>query len=419
MSAIKKVIYILLLLVCSSLNLWAQQGTVSSGRVANGAGGSSSYSIGQVSYSFSQAAGFIVTQGIQQPDIAPTTAGTLSGTQSVCVSGTNTFSSTVSGGSWTSSDPAVATVISSTGVITGVAAGTATITYTVTGTGGNSDATATRLVTVKTAVGITAQPLSVGKVCTGGSASATVVATGSNLSYQWYLDGKAIGGQFSATLSLTNLRNKDAGSYTCTVSSDCGSITSTAFVLTVMETTTITTQPTKLATVAPGSTVTESISAVGVNLKYQWFKDGSRLNGQNSATLTLRSVKTSASGSYTCFVTGDCGSVTSNIFKLTVSSPAARIALIDEEETSGPLQISLYPNPTVTDLVTVRIQGVAQQPVQLQLMDMKGHVVLQRALTVETQQHTEVLDVSRVPAGTLLLRVSTPGQTQIRKLLKQ
>ncbi|MFM6946911.1 MAG: tandem-95 repeat protein [Flavobacteriales bacterium] len=77
-------------------------------------------------------------------------AGNLSGNQAVCVGSTTNFSSTISGGTWTSSDNTVATVDAS-GVITGVAAGTATITYTVTGTGGCTNATATRIVTVTAA----------------------------------------------------------------------------------------------------------------------------------------------------------------------------------------------------------------------------------------------------------------------------
>src|SRR5690554_3509185 len=79
----------------------------------------------------------------------PPNAGTLSGNQNVCEGSTTTFSTTSSGGTWSSSNTATATVNSS-GVVTGQAAGTTTITYTVAGTGGCADATATRTVTVTT-----------------------------------------------------------------------------------------------------------------------------------------------------------------------------------------------------------------------------------------------------------------------------
>jgi len=75
-------------------------------------------------------------------------AGTLSGTNEICASGSTTFNSSVNGGTWSSSNTNVATINASTGVISGVTAGTATMTYTVTGSGGCANATATRAVTV-------------------------------------------------------------------------------------------------------------------------------------------------------------------------------------------------------------------------------------------------------------------------------
>ena len=59
--------------------------------------------------------------------------GTIVGAPSVCVSSTTTLSdpTSVTGGVWSSSNTAVATINSATGVVTGIAPGTATITYTV------------------------------------------------------------------------------------------------------------------------------------------------------------------------------------------------------------------------------------------------------------------------------------------------
>ncbi len=68
-------------------------------------------------------------------------AGVISGTGTVIAGSTQYLSETVGGGVWSSSNTGVAT-ISSSGVVTAVAAGTTTISYTVTGCGGTATATA-------------------------------------------------------------------------------------------------------------------------------------------------------------------------------------------------------------------------------------------------------------------------------------
>ena len=77
------------------------------------------------------------------------TAGTLSGNQAICIGGTSSFTSTVSGGTWSSSNTAIATINASSGVVTGVATGVATMTYLVAGSGGCADATETRTIDVR------------------------------------------------------------------------------------------------------------------------------------------------------------------------------------------------------------------------------------------------------------------------------
>ncbi len=67
--------------------------------------------------------------------INTTSHGYISGASTVYVTGTTPLYETVTGGTWSSSNPGVAT-ISTAGVVTGVATGTATITYTITGCGG-------------------------------------------------------------------------------------------------------------------------------------------------------------------------------------------------------------------------------------------------------------------------------------------
>ncbi len=75
-----------------------------------------------------------------------TSPGTISGTLTVAIGSTTGLYDAVTGGTWSSSTPSVAT-ISSGGVVTGVAAGTTTITYTVTGCSGAAYTTAVVTVT--------------------------------------------------------------------------------------------------------------------------------------------------------------------------------------------------------------------------------------------------------------------------------
>jgi len=100
----------------------------------------------------------------------------VSGTTTVCVASTTTLSCPYSGASWGSGNTAVATVVASTGVVTGVSAGTAIISFTA--TGGYVFGT-TITVLANPAPSVTPTSAS---ICSGSSASLT--ASGS-VSYTW------------------------------------------------------------------------------------------------------------------------------------------------------------------------------------------------------------------------------------------
>ncbi len=90
----------------------------------------------------------------------------ISGTAVVCEGQTTTLSNATSGGTWTSSNTAVATVGSATGEVMGVSAGTVDIIYTVTASG----CTATQTVTVNTSPTPIVVTPSTTTICSGSSA---------------------------------------------------------------------------------------------------------------------------------------------------------------------------------------------------------------------------------------------------------
>ncbi len=60
-------------------------------------------------------------------------------------------------------------------------------------------------------------------------------------------------------------------------------------------------------------------SAPNYPTSYSWYRNGTRLNGQNSNTLTLTNLKSSSAGVYRCEVSNLCGSYSSNPATLTVT----------------------------------------------------------------------------------------------------
>jgi len=102
-------------------------------------------------------------------DTTVPTVAALTGDQTVCIGSTTVFSSTTEGGSWGTSNGAIASV--SDGTVTGIAAGEANINYTVIGTNG-CETTVTRTVTVNP-VPSNATVSGESNICAGSSTNLT------------------------------------------------------------------------------------------------------------------------------------------------------------------------------------------------------------------------------------------------------
>ena len=194
---------------------------------------------------------------------------------------------------------------------------------------GNTITSNPATLTVNPAVSITTQPQG-GTVCTGESYTFNVVADGSNLTYQWQLNGNDISGATSDTYTISNVSASDAGDYTVVVTGDCGSVTSNVATLNVNESLTITTQP-QAGDVCEGGTYTFTVAVTGDNPTYQWQKDGNDISGATSSSYTISNATSADAGTYTCIVSNSCGSVTTQPAGLTVSQQPA----ISQQPQSG------------------------------------------------------------------------------------
>ncbi len=152
--------------------------------------------------------------------------------------------------------------------------------------------------------------------CKGSNAFFEVVTTGSNLHYQWQLDGVDLTGENAEKLLLTNVDELDEGLYGCIITGDCGSITSNSAFLDVNDELSLLSDPANLQ-LCEGNNANFSVSATGENISYQWKKDGmdindgGRISGSKTNTLLISSIETSDDATYSCSVSSVCGNLSS------------------------------------------------------------------------------------------------------------
>ena len=155
-------------------------------------------------------------------------------------------------------------------------------------------------------------------VCLGGSATFTVGATGTGLTYQWrkgnvnLVNGLTVSGVNTASLVINPVTVLDTASdYNVIVSGGCGKDTSINVFLR-FNNIKINGQPGN-ETVCAGSPASFSVSTTGIILSYQWMKgntiltNGGNISGANTATLTINPTAISDTSSYYhVIVIGSC-----------------------------------------------------------------------------------------------------------------
>lgn len=184
---------------------------------------------------------------------------------------------------------------------------------------------------------INTQPLAQ-TACEGDTVSLTVLATGTNLTYQWYkgttalVNAAGISGVNTANLSFASVSLTDAGAnYQVLVGGGCGPVDSSVVAAIVVNTSpSITTQASNLAACI-GANATFNVVASGTALTYQWRRgtvnlaNTASVSGVNTAALVLTGITMANAGiNYNVLISGGCApAVASANVSLTVNSPVA------------------------------------------------------------------------------------------------
>ena len=145
---------------------------------------------------------------------------------------------------------------------------------------------------------ITDQPVSQ-TVVAGQDVHLSVIASGEDLTYQWFKDGETIDGATGATLTIRGIGIADLGAYRVVVSGSWGEAASEEAVLTGSDLpATITLSP-GVVVANYGTSATFTVEASGEGpLAYQWRKLGCPITGAISSTYTIPAVEMADAGFY-------------------------------------------------------------------------------------------------------------------------
>ncbi len=274
--------------------------------------------------------------------------------------------------------------------------GTVSVNYTNTSGCRASGSGATKTVILQNATTIIDQPSSSVILCSGEPLSLSVIASGSVLTYQWYLNGAAIVGATGSTYYVASGKPSNSGDYYVVVTGTCNSVRSNTSSVSVS---------------IPDIVVQkwENVLAVlclpsengGYEfVDFQWYKNGSLMQGETKSYLYVSGVI-------------DYSAVYS--VKLTTKTGAIFYTCGRTFIPKNQILVNPYPNPVGKgQTLTVDISGVSEKTaVDWVLTDYKG-IMLQRQSMKGSRATITMPGVS----GIYILRVNIATTTPEAKYFK-
>ena len=142
-------------------------------------------------------------------------------------------------------------------------------------------------------------------ICENANDTLRIRATGAGRTFQWFRDGVAITNARDSNFIINNAGAATGGIYTCVVSGTCApTATSVACSVVVASRPRVTQEPTNLD-ICPGTTGSLTVAASGLNLVYQWFRNGVAVPNAFNSTLTFSNYAYDADGQYYCLISSN------------------------------------------------------------------------------------------------------------------
>ncbi len=157
-------------------------------------------------------------------------------------------------------------------------------------------------------------------ICEGKTIKIIADATGSNLTYQWKLNGKDIPNLTSNTLTVDKAMPINSGDYSVIAKGECAPDPESKILTIQVEPKAKFQNQLADAQMETGKEFILVATSVGSNLKYKWQKDNNDIIGQTTNILLITKPVAADAGKYRCIVEGQCGNDTTNQANITLKA---------------------------------------------------------------------------------------------------
>lgn len=175
-----------------------------------------------------------------------------------------------------------------------------------------------------------------------------------SIGYQWLKDGKVLTGKTASALDIASTKLTDAGSYTCKVTGNGGTVESAKAIVNIVDTTPRTvksplTKPLDLP-----------VSASGTGLSFTWWKNGARVfntggfTNTTTSRLHIAAMSTLFADNYVCKVTGPGGTLDAPFVADVLHAPVFTAPTVPASIVSGAFDLQL----SATDAATFKITNL-------------------------------------------------------------
>ena len=247
------------------------------------------------------------------------------------------------------------------------------------------------------------------------------------LEYQWYKDGAVvkdvkdkIEGSQSHHLIIYNIAPADAGEYWAVVNLKDTEVqkSTNKTTLTVNNVPQIITNLTDISIQAGGQGTLEVLleDMEDPNLKFEWYKDGNKIAGEDLSLLLIEDAKSEDGGEYWCIITNGCGKTTSAKAIVTVTTSGSTD--VEEVTRNGYTLRSAVPNP-VNSLSVITFTTPTSGNVKITLNGMSGEEIAV-LLNTDVNKGENLVKINtndlKLSSGTYFVKFESNGTVLVQKV---